>query len=276
MTKVVRSLLTVSAIAMTVASVSPALAQSTKQRVRDLEANVAELRARMDGQTAAARIDALEGQVRELTGEVERLTFELNRSKARLDAVTSILANDPDAAGAIASAAALGAAPISEPGGEPAQLTPGGDDPIADQITSAQPAPTDVQLPIDSEAAFEYSLQFLLKGDYSRARVALEQYVKVFPNSVRTPDAQFRLGEIYLATSEDALAADTFLAHIRKYPNDPRSATAYLKLGTAFARLKETDEACKIFRAIGLKFPNATPAILQRARIEADRIKCSA
>ena len=262
-------------ISLLASAATPALA-GTKDRVKALEAIVADLQTRANADNSMQRINQLEQQVQQLTGRVEELNYELSQANARLDAVSGVLAGDPTAAG-LPGAGLPG-------GGGPTALTP--PDPIADQITAADPAaggasapaaltPTDVTLPSDPNAAFDYASGFLLQGDYDRAQAAFKKYVETFPNGARTSDAQFRLGEIYLATGANAEAADAFIAHIRDYPNDARAAEAYLKLGTAFARMEQSKEACKVFQTMKRKFPNASPAVLQRANIEMARIQCS-
>ena len=252
-------------------AVSPALAQSTKDRVEMLEQQVSELKAQAPAATASAvKIGQLEEQIQFLTGRVEELSYKLEQSNARLDAITAALAGDSVGAAGLSTSAG-GAA------GGPTSLASG--DPIADQIARSGDAGehagvTDVSLPLDPDAAFDYASSFLMAGDYDRARAAFELYVKAFPNHPRTADAQFRLGEIYLATGANADAADAFIAHIKKYPNDPRSAEAYLKLGTAFSRMEQTTQACKVFKSVRTKFPNASPVVQQRVDVEMTRIKC--
>lgn len=268
-----------------VSAASPASAR-TKDRLNALEQSVAELQATLAASNSVARIDQLERQVQQLTGQVEELTFELDQANARLEAVSSILANDPNLAVSGALAQPIAPAPGAQ---GPVALSPV--DPIADQISAAdptslpipggEPSPqepafiNDVTLPGDPNVAFDYASGFLLQGDYDRARAAFEGYLQVFPNSPRAADAQFRLGEIYLATGANADAADAFISHIRNYPNDPQAAEAYLKLGTSFARLEQTSEACKIFKTMKSKFPGAEQPILDRVDIEMARIQCS-
>ena len=265
--------------AIIIAGSAPALA-GTKDRVEVLERQVAELQSRASADESVTRINQLERQIQDLTGRIEKMSFELDQANSRLQAVSSALAGDP-------SFAAL-SQPLSQPlsntpaSGAPAALT---GDPIADQISSTASATANgnassasavpVTLPTDPNDAFDFASGFLLRGDYPGAQTAFEAYVETFPNGPRTADAQFRLGEIYLATGANADAADAFIAHIRQYPSDPRASEAYLKLGTAFARLEQSNEACKVFATLKKKFPNASPAVLQRADIEMARIQCS-
>lgn len=244
--------------------------------VRDLQARMTQAEQSLEGQRAATlRIGELEREIQSLTGRIEELTFQLDQANMRLDAISAALAGG----GAPAAASmpdAFGDVPAAN--GGPVDLTTG--DAIANEIARADDvgvaaAPVDdVTLPLDPTAAFDYASQYLLKGDYPRAKSAFELYLQAFPNHTRTPDAQFRLGEIHMALSENAAAADAFIAHIRNYPNDPRAAEAYLKLGTAFARLEKPGEACTVFKTMKTKFPNAGSPVVQRANLEMARIDC--
>ncbi len=269
------------------AMASPAQA-GTKDDVRDLQSRMATIEQALSAQSAATvRISQLEREIQELTGQIEELQYKLDQSNRRLDSVSAVLAGDPSAAAMAGGDPAFGGPALPSSG--PVDLTSG--DPIADRIgestpdggdapVSSQAAPStdvganDIALPLDSSAAFDYASKFLLEGDYQKAKAAFQLYVKAFPNSPRTADAQFRLGEIHLALGENADAADVFINHVRKYPNDPRAAEAYLKLGTSFARLDKPQEACTVFKTMKSKFPNAPSAVMQRADIEMARIDC--
>ena len=246
---------------------------STKDDVRDLQARMGVAEKSLSAQSAATvRISELEQEIRNLTGQIEELTYRLSLSNQRLDAISAAFSGDS----AVAAPTATGAAVAAR---GPVDLTSG--DPIARQIdqsnaidTAAAVGGGDIALPLDPDAAFIYASGFLLQADYQRAKAAFELYVEAFPNHSRTPDAQFRLGEIHLTLGENAAAADVFISHIRNYPTDPRAAEAYLKLGTAFARLEKPSEACTVFKTMKTKFPNAPAAVSQRADLEMTRIDC--
>ena len=249
--------------------------------VRDLQQRMTQAEQSLAGQRAATlRIGELEREIQSLTGRIEELTFQLDQANIRLDAISAALAGG--GAGQPAGGQWIGGEWVSDgasagapaASGGPVDLTGGA---VAGQTVPAGPAsaaPDDVTLPLDPAAAFDYASQFLLKGDYPRAKSAFELYLQAFPNHTRTPDAQFRLGEIHMALSENAAAADAFIAHIRNYPNDPRAAEAYLKLGSAFARLEKPGEACTVFKTMKTKFPNAAGPVVQRADLEMARIDC--
>ena len=222
---------------------------------------------------ATVRISELQREIQMLTGQVEELTYRLELSDQRLNAISAALSGDPatPVGGAVSAAGAAARGPVD--------LTSG--DPIADQIDQSNVADQatsygggDIALPLDPDAAFIYASGFLMQSDYQSAKSAFELYVEAFPNHSRTPEAQFRLGEIHLALGENAAAADVFISHIRNYPNDQRAAEAYLKLGTAFVRLEKSSEACTVFKTMKTKFPNAPTPVMQRTDLEMARINC--
>ncbi len=261
--------------AMAFAAMSAPAAAGTKDDIRNLNERLLRIEQSVTaGTSATVRIGEMEREIQLLTGRIEELTFQLDQSNARLDAVSAALSGDPQFGGPLVP----GAIERGGPRG-PIDLTTG--DPIADQIAretsaaqSSAASASDVALPLNPDAAFDYASAFLLHGDYPRAKDAFKLYVEAFPNHPRTPDAQFRLGEIHLALSENAEAADVFITHIRNYPNDPRAAEAYLKLGTAFSRLDRPTEACTVFKTMKTKFPNAARAVVDRANLEMARIDC--
>ena len=263
--------------AVAVALMSTPVLASTKDDVRDLQERMGRAEQSITGQSAQmVRVSELESQIQSMTGLIEELTYQLDIANQRLDAVSAALAGDSLGADASAQGFAADAGPSSGP----VDLTAG--DPIANQLRNEAAAPpvspgagaSDIALPLNPDAAYDYASAFLLQGDYQRAKAAFELYVEAFPQHARTPDAQFRLGEINLALGENASAADVFIGHIQNYPNDPRAAEAYLKLGTAFARLEKSDEACTVFKVMKTKYPDAGAAVTQRANLEMARINC--
>ncbi|MBI1364667.1 MAG: tol-pal system protein YbgF [Alphaproteobacteria bacterium] len=265
--------------ALAIAAAAPAAAASTKDRVEALEKAVADLQARAPAAAdSAVKINQLQEEIQQLTGRVEDLSHQLDLANARLDAISAALSGGASGAAMTApgSPAASGG-PVDLAGGDAiaAQIQQSGAGPAAGSAAPrASGDEAEIALPDDPNQAFDYASSFLLRGDYQGAQKAFELYLKRYPNQPRSADAQFRLGEIYLATGANANAADAFIAHIKKYPNDPHAAEAYLKLGTAFSRMQQPDQACKVFKSLKVKFPNASPAVLQRTDAEMARINC--
>ena len=150
---------------------APAFA-GTKDDVRDLQArmNVVEQAATAQSRSTV-KIAELEAQIQALTGQIEELSFQLDQANLRLDSMSAVLAGETPTSD--------GGTPYLDAGGGPVDLTPR--DPIADALAQADaPSQTQspvqgqgqslggantgaVELPLDANAAFDYSMGFLLK-----------------------------------------------------------------------------------------------------------------
>ncbi|MEO1013865.1 MAG: tetratricopeptide repeat protein [Pseudomonadota bacterium] len=251
---------------------------STKERVTALEAQVAELAAAAEAaKVSAEQVVQLEREVRRLTGEVEELTYQLDQANARIYSLSTAVAGEEggapldDATRPMASGPGAIAAPAA---GGPTNLLSSGGRAAPGVGAPADAPPTDVALPLDPDAAFNYANGFLFSEDWPRAEAAFSLFVAAYGDHPRAADAQFRLGEIYLARDKYAEAADAFVTYIRQYPDEMRVADAYLKLGASFAGLGETAEACKVLSAVKSKYPDADPRLIDRANAEMRRNNC--
>lgn len=294
---ITRSLLAASAIALTVGAGAPAEAQTRdRDRIERLEAEIRDLQSvvysverqgapvrqgPLSTQTASSpndvlKIAQLEEEIAQLTGRIEELTFRMANQQRQLDTIMAVLG---DTRG--------GGAPGEDeaPGGVADQPREGGPYPAEEgtdfdeerergnpsDLSAALPPREEVavDLPEAEDDAYDVAYEALLAGDYARSEAAFEAYVEQFPDGVRTAEAKYLLGEIYLATGAYAEAATTFLDHVKTYPDDVRAPEAYLKLGTAFARLDRPEEACRVFRVGASKFPQMSASV--RARFEAEQ-----
>ncbi len=129
-------------------------------------------------------------------------------------------------------------------------------------------------LPTSADGIYDAAFDALLSGEYDSSECAFNKFLENYGDDPRASDAQFRLGDIYLATGANVDAAKAFLNHIRTWPQDARAPESYLKLGIAYSRLGKTAEACKIFGAIETKFPNISGNIRQRIAVERGAAGC--
>ena len=229
------------------------------------------------------RIAELEREMAELTGRIEELSFRLAGQQRQVETILAVL-GEADAAragvGAVPSGAedtddadlAADADAGEDEDGAPVDLS-GGEAATGRQATAGQSA---VSLPDDPDEAYEVAYDALLAGDYARSEAAFEAYLDAFPDGVQAPEAEYLLGEIYLATESYTRAANTFLRHVQSYPDDPRAPEAYLKLGTSFARLDKPEEACRVFRVGRSKFPQMSAGVRARFDAEGRRAECEA
>jgi tol-pal system protein YbgF len=239
------------------------------------------------GGELVVRIGQLERELQALTGRMEELAYKIEQNSNRLDTMQQVLNVQNGGAtasfdvpnygagssGGYASGATASSGPSDLADSRTATSEPYSIDTTATEQPAVSPAAS-VTLPTDVNEAFEYAFNALLNGDYELAEGAFAAFLTTYPDDPRAADAQFRLGEIYLATGDNLQAAKAFLNHIKQWPSDPRAAESYLKLGTAYGRLGKNQEACNIFNVMSGKYPNASAAVKQRLAIERGNYGC--
>ncbi|MBD8893730.1 tol-pal system protein YbgF [Roseibium litorale] len=114
-----------------------------------------------------------------------------------------------------------------------------------------------------------------VNGDYASAAAGFQSFLQLYPQDRLVPSAQYWLGESLLAQRKFREAADAFLKTYTEHPGSDKSADSLLKLGVSLAGLGERDAACATFSELQSKYPNAAPAVLEQARDERRRAKCS-
>ncbi|SHM42084.1 tol-pal system protein YbgF [Roseibium suaedae] len=114
-----------------------------------------------------------------------------------------------------------------------------------------------------------------VNGDYVSAEEGFQSFLQLYPQDRLAPSAQYWLGESLLAQRKFREAADAFLKTYTEHPGGDKSADSLLKLGVSLQGLGERDAACATFSELQTKYPNAAPAVLEQARDERRRAKCS-
>ena len=255
----------------------------------------------------AVRMSQVERELQALTGRIEELSYRIDQNATRLETLTQALSagsslstnrtspyttspynTGPGAVDPGTGVVPSGPSGSQDYGAQPYQegVTPYGatdpatGGPVTLGNTSSLPAVTEpqtdagVSLTGDVNADYDSAFNALLNGDYQLAEKSFSAFLEAYPDDPRSADAQFRLGEIYLATGANTEAARAFLNHVRTWPRDARAPESYLKLGTAYSRLGKTDEACKIFAVMDGKFPNASASVKQRLAVERGNAGC--
>ncbi len=244
----------------------------------------------------SVRISQLERELQSLTGRIEQVMYTSEQNSRRLDTLTQILSGDPNIASTMPTQQAEplepgsfneqyknlsgGSAPVQAPApvtGGPTSLSGAGAfsgttiEPVAEAPAKADCSAT---MPGEVNGDFDYAFNALLNGDYATAECGFSTFLTRYPSDPRAPDAQFRLGEIYLATGANVEAAKAFLNHVKTWPNDSRAPESYLKLGTAYARLGKKEQACQIFTVMSSKYPNASLNVRQKLAVERGAAGC--
>jgi tol-pal system protein YbgF len=213
----------------------------------------------------STKIGDLEQTLTKLNGSLETNAHELDQARrentalrAQVKSLGDRLTADEqklaDAAQAAQAAAQAQAAPPAAP--EPP--------PPADPKAAAAAA----------SAAFAKARQLMLSGDYDGAQTAFSNYVATYPDTPRTPEANYWWGKTLAVNGDYARAAGAFIGAIRGWPQTSWAPDGVVELGRALVQLKKPADACQALTELNHRYPKAPEAIKSRAASVRLQAKC--
>jgi tol-pal system protein YbgF len=221
--------------------------------------------ARMDDQAAAARkafadqkllIDTLSGDVRVVREKLDDTNVRLSSLQQDVEALRTglqALAASPPPAGA--SEGPAGSTAPTEPGASPLP---------AGLPASAPPPP----LGVSPQRMYDTAYADYTSGQWALAIAGFEAYIKTYPRTDKTDDAQLYIGEAYLLDGKFEEAVAAYDKVIADYPTGDAVPMAYYKRGLALVRLKRMDEARSSWEAVIKQYPDSDAARLARQGLD--------
>lgn len=115
---------------------------------------------------------------------------------------------------------------------------------------------------------YQKGLDLIKAKKYKEARLAMEQYIKEFPNGKLIPNALFWIGECEynLNRYEEAILA--FEKVVKDYPKSNKAPAALLKEGMAFFKLGDPESAKIIWRKLIKQYPKSSQAQVARKQLK--------
>jgi tol-pal system protein YbgF len=114
----------------------------------------------------------------------------------------------------------------------------------------------------------------VLSGDYSIAEKEFRQYIGAYPETARSPDANFWLGEALYSQGKYNDAATTFVNAYKKYGSSEKAPEMLLKLGMSLAALDNKDTACATLHEVTKRYPKASKPVVTKVASEEKRLAC--
>ncbi len=284
-------------LATTCLIASPAQAQSKKELAAQntaLAERLSRLESRMlTGDPAAerlmARIDSLEAAQRTLRGELERVAFERDglkgevmklrtelqiiqdmagRMRVHLDAVDLIAEEQTRPVPIRTGPVTMGpTTPLDPLGGAP---TFGQRPLVIGQVQPAAPAmPSN-----DVTQLGQRGKRLLSEGDFAGAQTSLKQYLQFNPDAPDFGEMNFYLGESYYVRRAYADAADAYITSMKRDPRGVKAPDAMVRLAGALRELGKTQDSCATLASLPRQYPDASPTVLDKAKLEAARAGC--
>ncbi len=172
-----------------------------------------------------------------ISAALKDITDRLSDLSERMQTASAPPAVSATPAPAISSAAAGGpaAAPIV-PGSGPPAATP--------QV----PAPRELY----TQAYADYN-----RGDYDLAIQEYQEYIRNYPDTDLSDNAQYWIGECLYSKGKYAEAVEALDQLLRQYPSSDKLPDARFKKGMALERLGRRSQALLEYRFVAERFPNS-------------------
>ena len=106
------------------------------------------------------------------------------------------------------------------------------------------------------------------KGDIEGARRKFETFLKQYPNTDLSDNAQFWIGETYFVKKDYERAVLEYEKVTAKYPEGDKVPAAMFKQALAFLELGDKANARNIFRRVIERYPQSDQADLAKKRLE--------
>ncbi|HSB06621.1 MAG TPA: tol-pal system protein YbgF [Thermodesulfobacteriota bacterium] len=106
------------------------------------------------------------------------------------------------------------------------------------------------------------------KGEMEGARRKFEAFLKQYPNTSFSDNAQFWIGETYYAKKDYEKAILEYEKVMVKYPEGDKVPAALLKQGLAFLELGDKANARNLLRRVMDRYPQSEQAEIAKKRLE--------
>ena len=181
----------------------------------------------------------------ESSNRVATLEAEVARLRAELDGRLRRLETGNAAAGSTAAAETPVTAETAQTEPAPAAEEP---KPAPVRTATPRPAnPSSSSFVADGEAAYDEGYQLWLQKKYPQAIAALRAMASSFPGHRRVSWANNLAGRALLDSGQPRAAAEALLANYRANPKGERAADSLFYLGQALTALKQPTQACKAY-----------------------------
>ncbi len=120
---------------------------------------------------------------------------------------------------------------------------------------------------VDKEATYSAAYKTFKEGKYDGARVQFQRFLKLFPDTEYSDNAQFWIGECYFFKKEYEKAILEYEKVIKNYPGGNKVSYSLLKQGQSFLKLGDKSSAKLLLQQVIKDYPNTNQAKIARAKL---------
>lgn len=151
----------------------------------------------------------------------------------------------------------------------PAPVVPGQEPPPVNPATPPGAPPSQAApAGVSSTRMYDEAFSDYTRGDYDLAIEGFQTYIRMFPRTDRTDDAQLKIGDSLYAAKRFPDAVTAFQKVVSDYPQSDSVPAAYYKLGLTYEALKQTELARKSFEMVIRNHQGSNEAILAKQRLD--------
>jgi len=120
---------------------------------------------------------------------------------------------------------------------------------------------------VDKEKAYAEAYKTFREGDYKGAREKFREFVKIFPATEYSDNAQFWIGECYYFEKNYEKAILEYENVIKNYPKGNKVPNALLKQALSFMKLGDKSSAKLLLQRVIKEYPNTSSARIARGKL---------
>jgi len=114
---------------------------------------------------------------------------------------------------------------------------------------------------------YETSMAFFREGKLEQAMDGFKNFLKEYPKSDRSDNAQFWIGECYMALRQYEQAILAYQEVIKKFPKGNKVPNAMLRQAVAFLEIKDKTSSSLLLKKIIKQFPKSSEAKIAQTKL---------
>jgi len=121
--------------------------------------------------------------------------------------------------------------------------------------------------PQKAEAVYQRAFKLLKESRYDQAQKAFKDFLKDYPDTAFSDNAQYWLGETNYVMQKYDIAINEYQTLLNTFPNSKKVSHALLKIGYSYAELGNAADAKKTLTEVMKQYPGTTAARLADERL---------
>jgi tol-pal system protein YbgF len=124
-----------------------------------------------------------------------------------------------------------------------------------------------VKMKTDKESLYAAAYELFKEAKYEKSREAFESFLKQYPDTEFSDNAQFWVGECYYFEKKYEKAIIEYEKVTKNFPEGNKVPYALLKQGLSFLKLGDKASGKLLLQQVAKEYPNTSQARIARARL---------